>query len=62
MLSNLRIGPRLIAAFMVLVTISIVIGGVGLYGAGKIDNKAEEMYTKELLGLSHIKEANIKVD
>jgi methyl-accepting chemotaxis protein len=61
MLTNLRIGPRLIAAFMVLVAISIVIGAVGLYGAGKIDNKAEQMYTKELMGLSHIKEANIKL-
>ncbi len=61
MLSNLRIGPRLIAAFMVLMPISIVIGSVGLHGAGKIDNKAEEFYTKELMGLSHIKEANIKL-
>jgi methyl-accepting chemotaxis protein len=61
MLSNMRIGPRLIAAFMMLVLISIVIGMVGLYGAGKIDDKAEQMYTKELMGLSHIKEANIKL-
>ncbi|GFE83354.1 hypothetical protein GCM10011487_53540 [Steroidobacter agaridevorans] len=61
MLENLRIGPRLIAAFMVLVAISIVIGVVGLYGAGKIDGKAEDMYTKELMGLSHIKEANIQL-
>jgi methyl-accepting chemotaxis protein len=61
MLENLRIGPRLIAAFMVLVTISIVIGAVGLYGAGKIDGKAEDIYHKELMGLSHIKEANIKL-
>ncbi|WP_198683740.1 methyl-accepting chemotaxis protein [Peristeroidobacter agariperforans] len=61
MLENLRIGPRLIAAFMVLVTISIVIGVMGLYGAGKIDGKAEDIYNKELMGLSHIKEANIKL-
>ncbi|MDY6946723.1 MAG: MCP four helix bundle domain-containing protein, partial [Pseudomonadota bacterium] len=61
MLENLRIGPRLIAAFMVLVLISIVIGAVGLYGAGKIDDKSVELYNKELMGLSHIKEANIKL-
>ncbi len=61
MLENMRIGPRLIAAFMVLVLISVVIGVVGLYGAGKIDDKADEMYSKELMGLSHIKEANIKL-
>ncbi len=61
MLENLRIGPRLIAAFMVLVLISIVIGAVGLYGARKIDGKAEDLYNLELMGLSHIKEANIKL-
>ena len=61
MLSNLKIGPRLIAAFMVLVLISIVIGAVGLYSAGRIDAKANDMYHKELMGLSHIKEANIKL-
>jgi methyl-accepting chemotaxis protein len=61
MLANLRIGPRLIVAFMVLVLISIVIGMVGLYGAGQIDDKADALYNKELMGLSHIKEANIKL-
>lgn len=61
MLENLRIGPRLIAAFMVLILISIVIGAVGLYGARKIDGKAEDLYNMELMGLSHIKEANIKL-
>src|SRR4051812_16831833 len=61
MLSNLKIGPRLIAAFMVLVLISIIIGAVGLYGAGRIDDKANNLYHQELMGLSHIKEANIKL-
>ncbi|MBL8268460.1 methyl-accepting chemotaxis protein [Steroidobacter sp.] len=61
MLENLRIGPRLIAAFMVLVAISVVIGAVGLWGSNKIDQKAVDMYNHELMGLSHIKEANIKL-
>lgn len=61
MLENMRIGPRLIAAFMVLVLISVVIGVVGLFGADKINDKADDMYNKELMGLSHIKEANIKL-
>ncbi len=38
---NMRIGPRLIAAFMVLVLISVIIGAVGLFGADKINDKAE---------------------
>jgi Methyl-accepting chemotaxis protein len=61
MLSNLKIGPRLMLAFMVLVAIGGVIGLVGLVGASKIDARAEEMYSGELLGLSYIKEANVNL-
>jgi methyl-accepting chemotaxis protein len=61
MLSNMKIGPRLISAFMLLVLISAIVGGVGLFGAGRIDTKAEQMYNLELLGLSYIKEANINL-
>jgi methyl-accepting chemotaxis protein len=55
----MRIGPRLTAAFMLLVAIAAVIGVVGLLAANRIDNRADEMYSNELLGLSYIKEANI---
>lgn len=61
MLSNLRIGPRLILAFMLLVGISALIGFVGLWGASAIDAKAIDLYEKELLGLSHVKEANVNL-
>ena len=50
MLTNMKIGPRLIAAFMLLVFISTVVGVVGLFGAKRIDAMAAKMYTHELLG------------
>lgn len=59
MLSNLKIGPRLICAFVVLIVISAVIGTVGLLSASRIDDEANAMYDRQLLGLSYIKEANI---
>src|SRR5437868_8195935 len=61
MLKDMKIGPRLIAAFMVLVLISTAVGIVGLFAANRIDDMANEMYANELLGLSHIKEANISL-
>ena len=61
MLANLRIGPRLICAFIVLVVISAIVGAVGLFGASRIDAEANAMYERELLGLSYIKEANINL-
>jgi methyl-accepting chemotaxis protein len=61
MLDNLRLGPRLTLAFLTLILFSIVIGAAGLVGADRIDGKANEMYNRELLGLSYIKEANIEL-
>jgi methyl-accepting chemotaxis protein len=61
MLSNMKIGPRLMLAFMVLVVIGAAVGVVGLVGAGKLDARADEMYSSELLGLSYIKEANVNL-
>ena len=59
MLTNMRIGPRLITAFLALAAVAAIVGGVGLWGAQKIDSKANALYSQELLGLSYIKEANI---
>jgi methyl-accepting chemotaxis protein len=61
MLSNMKIGPRLMLAFLALVVIGAVVGAVGLLGASKINDKADSMYNLELMGLSHIKEANISL-
>ena len=61
MLSNMKIGPRLMLAFLALVAIGVVVGGVGLLGASKINDKADDLYNLELMGLSHIKEANINL-
>ena len=61
MFSNVKIGVRLIGGFILVAGISIIIGVIGMSNAGKINDKADEMYAKELLGLSYIKEANINL-
>jgi methyl-accepting chemotaxis protein len=61
MFSNLKIGTRLIVGFIFVAAISAVVGLVGINNAGKINAMADEMYATELLGLSHIKEANINL-
>lgn len=57
---NFRIGTRLIAAFMLLAALGMAVGLVGLTGASKINARAVQLYDNELMGLSHIKEANIE--
>jgi len=61
MFSNLKIGVRLIAGFLLVASISIVVGMIGLRNAGQINDLATNMYERELIGLSTIKEANIEL-
>ncbi|WEY41362.1 methyl-accepting chemotaxis protein [Paraburkholderia sp. SUR17] len=59
MLGNIRIGIRLVAAFLVVASASGIVGMVGISNAGKINDLADHMYSNEVLGVSYIKEANI---
>ncbi|HSI58963.1 MAG TPA: methyl-accepting chemotaxis protein [Ideonella sp.] len=61
MFGNLKIGVRLIGGFLIVAGISAVVGAIGISNASKMDVKADAMYAKELMGLSHIKEANIEL-
>jgi methyl-accepting chemotaxis protein len=59
--SNLKVGTKLISAFIVVSLITAVVGYVGIRNMGTINDMADEMYQKELLGVSYIKEANINL-
>lgn len=61
MFSHFKIGTRLIAGFLVVAGLSGVVGGVALSNASKMNDLAEGLYSRELLGLSYIKEANINL-
>jgi methyl-accepting chemotaxis protein len=59
MFKNMKIGVRLIAGFVLVAGISAVVGAIGISNASRINDMADRMYEKELLGLSYVKEANI---
>ncbi|MEH3023648.1 MAG: methyl-accepting chemotaxis protein [Pseudomonas oryzihabitans] len=61
MFKNFRIGTRLIVSFIAVAAISLVVGLVGLNNSGQINDLATQLYERELLGLSHIKEANLNL-
>jgi methyl-accepting chemotaxis protein len=61
MFSNFKIGVRLIAGFMLVAAISAVVGFIGISNTSKMNDMAEDMYNKELLGVAHIKDANINL-
>lgn len=58
---DLKVGTKLISGFVVVCAITAIVGYIGIRNMGIISDKADRMYDTELLGLSHIKEANINL-
>jgi methyl-accepting chemotaxis protein len=58
-LTDIKVGPRLIGAFVLVASIAAVIGAIGIRGMHMIDSEAEYLYQHELLGLSYVNEATI---
>jgi len=56
---NLKIASKLIMAFIILSAITALIGYEGISNMGTINNMLNSLYTKETVGISFIKEANI---
>ncbi len=58
---NLKIGTKLLAGFSILCAITAFVGIEGNSNMGTINDMLNNLYAKELLGLSYIKEANINL-
>jgi methyl-accepting chemotaxis protein len=56
---NLKISVKLISAFLILSGITGVVGYVGIENMVKLNDAAEKLYKRELMGVSYVKEANI---
>jgi len=59
MLTNMKVGTRLIAGFLFIVLLGTVVAAIGIFNLDKMNERAKGMYQQELLGLSYAKEANI---
>ena len=58
---DMRVATKLILSFIVMAAVAGVVGYIGIDKMGKINDLADDMYMKELLGVSYIKEANINL-
>jgi methyl-accepting chemotaxis protein len=61
MFKKMTVGTKLISGFLTLAIIGAIVACIGIYDMGRIDDKANDMYNQELMGLSYIKEANINL-
>jgi methyl-accepting chemotaxis protein len=59
MLANLRLGQRLTLGFLLVVLLTVAVGSIGIHNMGTINEMADSMYEKDLMGISYVKEANI---
>jgi phosphoglycerate-specific signal transduction histidine kinase len=59
MLKNMKVGTSLFLGFLVLSLLGSIVAGIGIYNMGEINHKADQLYDRELVGISHIKEANV---
>lgn len=58
---NLKIGVKLISAFLVVSAITGIVGYVGVSNMHKLNEATDNLYKKELLGVSYIKQANVAI-
>jgi methyl-accepting chemotaxis protein len=56
---NMKVGSKLVIAFLVVAAISAIIGAIGLRNMTTMKALADEMYQKELLGVLHAQNANL---
>jgi methyl-accepting chemotaxis protein len=57
--SNMKLGTKLISAFVLVCSIGAVVSGIGIHNMAKINDEADKAYHFDLIGLSLTKEANI---
>ena len=61
MLSNIKIGVKLIGAFLIVSCITAMVGYLGVTNMSELNDEADKLYEQELLGLSYVKESNIQL-
>lgn len=61
-LNNIRIGPRLIASFLIVVGLAGAVGFVGVNAAGTLNQVSVDIFNIQFAGLSRMKQVNIALN
>ena len=59
MFNHMKVGTRLLAGFLTVVFIGAVVAAIGIVSMSNMNENTDRLYTRELLGIAHTKEANI---
>jgi methyl-accepting chemotaxis protein len=55
----MKVGTRLIAGFLTLAVLGAVVATIGIFNMSRISDSTNDLYQKELLGISYVKQANV---
>jgi methyl-accepting chemotaxis protein len=61
MFNRMTVGARLLAGFLTITFLGAVVAAIGINSMSRMNADAERLYTRELLGIAHTKEANIQL-
>jgi methyl-accepting chemotaxis protein len=61
MFNQMKVSTRLIAGFLSLAVLGAVVALIGIFNMSRMNDSADDLYRKELLGISYVKEANINL-
>ncbi|MBF0539797.1 MAG: MCP four helix bundle domain-containing protein, partial [Nitrospirae bacterium] len=56
---NMKTATKMIMGFLIVAVITAIVGVVGITNMGTINSMAAEMYEKDLLGISYLKDADV---
>ena len=59
--NNMKVRTRLLASFLVMAALTAIVGYVGLRNMSLMTERADVMYQRQLMGLAHIKQANLDI-
>ena len=60
--TNMRVGTKLIAGFLIVAFLGAVVGAVGVYALSQVNQTADNMYRYETLGIQHAGEAKSQIE
>ena len=60
-MGRLQLNTKLLLGFGFVLLIALLIGSRSLYDTAQLNNAAQQLYEQDVLGISHIKEANINL-
>jgi methyl-accepting chemotaxis protein len=61
MFKQMKVGTRLILGFFVVTLLGAAVAGVGIYNMQQMNERAKQLYERELMGISYTKDANVKL-